>query len=202
MKTTAIIPAYNEEQRIGEVLEAVKNSRLVDEIIVVDDGSVDKTAEVAKRMGVKVIINDKNLGKGGALCRGLKDCQSDVILFLDADLCGFKPEDADRLLQPVLSGEWDMTIGIFQRTPGYRPGPEGCSLFIGTEGNMKANTAGYRRAGNQPLRRGGGADPLREKAQHTDKRNTAGGRFPRHEGGKAGYHKGICRKAKDVPGYR
>ncbi len=113
MKTTAIIPAYNEEQRIGEVLEAVKKSRLVDEIIVVDDGSEDKTAEVAKRMGVKVIINDKNLGKGGALCRGFKDCQSDIILFLDADLCGFKPEDADHLLQPVLSGEWDMTIGIF-----------------------------------------------------------------------------------------
>ncbi len=113
MKVTALIPAYNEEDRIGSVLEAVKNSCMVDEIIVVDDGSRDKTAEVAEKMGVKVIINDKNMGKGGALCKGLENCQSEVILFLDADLCGFKPQDADRLVQPVLSGEWDMTVGIF-----------------------------------------------------------------------------------------
>ena len=113
MKTTAIIPAFNEEERIGTVLEAVKKSKLVDEIIVVDDGSDDRTAEVAMKMGVSVIVNDKNLGKGGALCRGLKNSQSDVILFLDADLCGLKPEDVDHLLQPVISGDWDMTIGIF-----------------------------------------------------------------------------------------
>ena len=65
MKTTAIIPAYNEEKRIGDVLEAVKKSRLVDEIIVVDDGSEDKTAEVAKRMAP--LLKRQNL-EGGALC--------------------------------------------------------------------------------------------------------------------------------------
>jgi glycosyltransferase involved in cell wall biosynthesis len=113
MRVTAIIPAYNEEERIGTVLEAVKSSKLVDEIIVVDDGSEDNTAEAAKKLGVRVIVNDENLGKGGALCRGLEDCQADIILFLDADLCGLKTEDVDHLLLPVISGEWDMTIGVF-----------------------------------------------------------------------------------------
>jgi len=113
MRVTAIIPAYNEEERISTVLEAVKKSKRVDEIIVVDDGSEDKTAEVALNTGVKVIVNDKNLGKGGALCKGLRNCQSEVILFLDADLCGFETEDADHLLEPVISGDYDMTIGIF-----------------------------------------------------------------------------------------
>jgi glycosyltransferase involved in cell wall biosynthesis len=113
MRVTAVIPAYNEEERIGTVLEAVKGSKLVDEIIVVDDGSEDNTAEAAKKMGVRVIVNDENLGKGGALCRGLEGCQADIILFLDADLCGLKTEDVDHLLLPVISGEWDMTIGVF-----------------------------------------------------------------------------------------
>lgn len=113
MRVTAIIPAYNEEKRIEAVLNAVKDSSLVNEIIVVDDGSEDKTAEVASASGVNVIINDKNIGKGGALCKGLKNCQSEIILFLDADLCGFETEDAENLLKPVLSGEYDMTLGIF-----------------------------------------------------------------------------------------
>ncbi len=113
MEVTAIIPAYNEEERIPSVLEAVKKSSLVDEIIVVDDGSEDNTAKIAQELGVKVIINDKNLGKGGALCKGLRNCQSKVILFLDADLYGFEPRDVNNLLEPVLSGDYDMAIGIF-----------------------------------------------------------------------------------------
>lgn len=113
MEVTVIIPAYNEEERIGTVLNAIKKSDLVDEIIVVDDGSDDKTAEVALAAGVKVIINDKNLGKGGALCKGLRNCRSEIILFLDADLCGFKTEDVRNLLKPVLSEGYDMTVGLF-----------------------------------------------------------------------------------------
>lgn len=113
MEVTVIIPAYNEEERIRSVLEAVKESSLVDEIIVVDDGSEDKTSKVAREAGVKVIINDKNLGKGGALCKGLRDCQSKIILFLDADLYGFNSKDVNNLLEPVLSGDYDMAVGLF-----------------------------------------------------------------------------------------
>jgi glycosyltransferase involved in cell wall biosynthesis len=113
MRVTAVIPAYNEEERIGIVLEAVKKARLVDEIIVVDDGSTDSTADVAESKGVKVIKNDRNLGKGGALYRGFMDCQSEVFLFLDADLFGLQPDQVDQLVDPVLTGNWDMTVGIF-----------------------------------------------------------------------------------------
>jgi glycosyltransferase involved in cell wall biosynthesis len=113
MEVTAIIPAFNEEERIANVLEAVKASSLVNRIIVVDDGSEDRTAEVAEKMDVMVIKNDKNMGKGGALCKGLRNCTSEVILFLDADLCGLEPKDIDAMLIPVISGNYDMTIGIF-----------------------------------------------------------------------------------------
>lgn len=113
MKATAVIPAYNEEERIGKVLEAVKKSELVDGIIVVDDGSTDRTAEVAEKMGVTVIKNDENMGKGGALCRGFKNCDSEVILFLDADLVGLQPDQVDALVRPVKNGECEMTLGIF-----------------------------------------------------------------------------------------
>ncbi len=113
MEVTAIIPALNEEERIANVLDAVKKSGLVDRIIVVDDGSGDRTAEVAEEMDVEVIRNDKNIGKGGALCKGLKNCTSDVILFVDADLCGLEPKDIDALLRPVISDKYDMSVGIF-----------------------------------------------------------------------------------------
>jgi glycosyltransferase involved in cell wall biosynthesis len=113
MSVTVIIPAYNEEERIGIVLDAVKKARLVDDILVVDDGSTDGTAEVAEAMGVKVIRNDQNMGKGGAIYKGFKNCQSEVFLFLDADLFGLQPEQVDQLIEPVLYDDWDMTVGIF-----------------------------------------------------------------------------------------
>lgn len=113
MEVAAIIPALNEEERITKVLDAVKESTYVNRIIVVDDGSEDGTAEVAKKKGIEVIRNDKNMGKGGALCKGLSNCTSEIILFLDADLCGLAARDVDALLKPVLSGQYDMSIGIF-----------------------------------------------------------------------------------------
>lgn len=114
MEVTAVIPAYNEEKRIGCVLEAVKKSSKVDHIIVIDDGSDDLTAQVAQNIGVKVIKNSKNMGKGGALYKGFKDCSSEIILFLDADLIGLKSDQVDALVVPVINGECDMTIGIFE----------------------------------------------------------------------------------------
>lgn len=113
MRVTAIIPAYNEEERIGKVLEAVKEAELVDRIVVIDDGSRDNTAQVAINMGVEVIKNSENMGKGGALYKGVRNCFSEIILFIDADLVGLKPEHVDDLVRPVLSGDWDMTVGIF-----------------------------------------------------------------------------------------
>ena len=109
---SCIIPAYNEEERIKDVIEAVKNSKLVDEIIVVSDGSTDNTYEISKKCNIdKVIQLEKNIGKGGAIMEGLKYAKGDIILLVDADLRGLTKENLENLIKPVLDGKADMTIG-------------------------------------------------------------------------------------------
>lgn len=110
VKVSVVIPAYNEEPRILEVLNVVKKSNLIDEIIVVNDGSKDKTAEVAQSAGVKVINLEKNYGKGKAMKVGIDEAKGEIILFLDADLQNLTLKHIEDLLFPVINGEVDMTI--------------------------------------------------------------------------------------------
>ncbi len=114
MTTVAIIPAYNEEETIGEVLEVLKKVTLLDKILVVSDGSTDQTVQVAQQHGVQVIALGKNIGKGGAMQVGLENGAADVILFLDADLIGLKTYHVKDLLAPILKDEADVTLGIFK----------------------------------------------------------------------------------------
>ncbi|HEX2951737.1 MAG TPA: glycosyltransferase family 2 protein [Armatimonadota bacterium] len=111
---SVIISAYNEGPRIAEVLKAVKQTPLVHEVIVVDDGSIDNTADVAQQYGVRVHRLSKNQGKGTAMRMGALDAVGDIILFLDADLRGLTPEHIDSLIRPVLTKHADMSIGIFK----------------------------------------------------------------------------------------
>jgi polyisoprenyl-phosphate glycosyltransferase len=113
MAVTVIIPAYNEEKTISDVIEIVRQVELIDQIIVVSDGSTDKTAEIARQWDVKVLELNKNVGKGGALTIGFQQTQSSIILFLDADLIGLKSSHITDLLLPVLHNRADMAIGIF-----------------------------------------------------------------------------------------
>jgi len=110
---TVIIPAYNEGKTIGSVLKVVKKVKLVDKIIVVSDGSIDNTVDIAKEYQVETIELTNNIGKGGALSRGVSATNSDIILFLDADLIGLNERHVIDLLIPVIDNEVDMTIGIF-----------------------------------------------------------------------------------------
>lgn len=110
---TGIIPAYNEGKRIDKVLEVLKQSEMIDEIIVVNDGSSDETDEVAMKYTENVISLDKNLGKGGAIIEGIKRSTGDIILLLDADLIGLKNHHIVDLLTPILSNEADTTVGVF-----------------------------------------------------------------------------------------
>ncbi|AZT90808.1 glycosyltransferase family 2 protein [Caldicellulosiruptor changbaiensis] len=112
-KVVCLIPAYNEEKRIGSVIEVVKKCKLVDEIYVIDDGSEDKTAEVAKEKGAHVLKLYQNMGKSYAIFYGVENTQSDIVLMLDADLINLKVEDVQNLILPVLEDKADMTIGIF-----------------------------------------------------------------------------------------
>ncbi|MFQ6117536.1 MAG: glycosyltransferase family 2 protein, partial [Candidatus Bipolaricaulia bacterium] len=109
-----IVPAYNEAERIGAVLQALIAAERVDEIIVVDDGSTDGTAEVAKRFGVKVLSLPQNMGKAAALDHGVKLARNDVFLFLDADLVGLRPEHVDRMIEAYERRGLYMVIGVFK----------------------------------------------------------------------------------------
>jgi len=112
-----VIPAYNEEQRIGSTIRAIKSLDLVREIVVVDDGSTDNTAQVAMREGASLIKLARNHGKGYALCQGLKAISSPIVLILDADL-GDSAVEAAKLIQPIMEGRADVTIARFPSLPG------------------------------------------------------------------------------------
>ncbi|HLN62518.1 MAG TPA: glycosyltransferase family 2 protein [Symbiobacteriaceae bacterium] len=113
MRVAAVIPAYNEETTIGEVVNTLRRVDLIDDIVVVSDGSHDRTAEVARQAGARVIEHKENLGKAGAMKTGFMNTQGSYILFLDADLIGLSPAHVRSLLSPVLAGEADMTVGVF-----------------------------------------------------------------------------------------
>lgn len=113
MKVAAVIPAYNEERTIAGVVGALRRVDLVDEVLVVSDGSTDRTALVARASGARVLELERNLGKGAALAMGLTSTCAEVLLFLDGDLIGLTPEHVQRLLEPVLAGTSAMAVGVF-----------------------------------------------------------------------------------------
>jgi glycosyltransferase involved in cell wall biosynthesis len=114
-KVAAIVPAYNEEKTIGNVLKILKLAKEIDEIIVVSDGSTDKTAEISKSFGVRVLEGPERAGKGRAMRKGVKSTDANVIAFFDADLIGLSPEHVSQLVQPILKNEAEMVVGIRDR---------------------------------------------------------------------------------------
>jgi len=104
MKLSVIIPVYNEEKTIEEVIEKVRNVPVEKEIIVVDDGSTDRTVNILKKIesknykDVKIIFKKKNEGKGSAIREGLKKVKGDVVVIQDADL-EYEPMDWLKMLK-------------------------------------------------------------------------------------------------------
>src|SRR3972149_2402539 len=109
-----VVPAYNEDQHIGDVLAAAKSVPLITEIIVVNDGSTDDTAKVAGAAGVRVINIPANLGKGHAMQMGIQAVDADIVVFSDADIIGLQGHHFVRLIQPLLDEpKLRMTVGKF-----------------------------------------------------------------------------------------
>jgi len=115
VRVTAVIPAYNEERTVAQVVRAVIASPLVADVVVVNDGSRDATSLAAARAGARVIDLPENRGKGAAIQAGVAASQGETLLLLDADLVGLEADHIQRLLSPVLGGEAEMTIGVFEQ---------------------------------------------------------------------------------------
>lgn len=114
MKLSVIIPVYNEVESIETILKRVQETKLANEIIVVDDGSMDGTRDLLKKLdgkkGVRVVLHEKNQGKGAAVRTGMSAAKGDVLLIQDADL-EYDPRDYPELLKPIKEGLADVVYG-------------------------------------------------------------------------------------------
>jgi glycosyltransferase involved in cell wall biosynthesis len=113
MKLTVIVPAYNEEKTISTILDSLLSTKGVNQIIVVDDASSDKTATIVKAYSNKKILlisHGTNQGKGKAIRTGLSQASGDFVMIQDADL-EYDPREIPVLLQPILSGRAEVVYG-------------------------------------------------------------------------------------------
>jgi glycosyltransferase involved in cell wall biosynthesis len=116
VRTTAIVAAYNEEGTIADVLRALTASPLIDEVIVVSDGSEDATVEIARTFdGVRTVALRENHGKGFAMAVGVANASNDTLFFCDGDMYNVTEDHISALVKPVLNGECDMNIGVRNR---------------------------------------------------------------------------------------
>jgi HAD superfamily phosphoserine phosphatase-like hydrolase len=114
---SVIIPTLNEQATITEVLQLVKKSKKVTEILVIDDKSLDSTISKAKNEKVKVYTSTK-IGKGASMHDGMLLAQNEIIVYLDADILTYPPNIVDLLAGPVISGEADFVKSYFDRQAG------------------------------------------------------------------------------------
>lgn len=112
-KVVVVIPAYNEENTIGATIDSLLDIKLIDEIVVVDDGSIDRTSDIVRKRDVRLIRHDKNYGKGYAIKSALESIDYQFLVLVDADL-GFSSKEIVKLIQPVLSYRADVTIARFK----------------------------------------------------------------------------------------
>lgn len=120
-RVAAIVPALNEEANIGNVLKVLLESKDLDEVIlVVDDGSTDRTAEIGGNLGAKVLIlpKESGSGKGNAMKQAVKSTDAEVIVFIDADLIGLTLEHISLLVRPILENRAAMCAGVRGRYKG------------------------------------------------------------------------------------
>jgi glycosyltransferase involved in cell wall biosynthesis len=107
-ETTVVVPAFNEQEAIGDVVARVRGRGAWKEVLVVDDGSTDLTAERAQQAGARVVRHPYNKGNGAAVKTGIREARGEVVLLMDAD-GQHDPEDMLRLVAAV--GVHDMVIG-------------------------------------------------------------------------------------------
>ena len=114
MKLTVVMPVYNEKETIREIVHRVLAMDMVTELLIVDDGSTDGTREILpefdSRERVRVILKERNEGKGSAVVRGFKEATGDLIIIQDADL-EYDPRHYKILIEPIREGLADVVYG-------------------------------------------------------------------------------------------
>jgi glycosyltransferase involved in cell wall biosynthesis len=113
VKLSVVIPVYNEERTIEEIVRKVRNVPIEKEIIIVDDRSSDSTREKLRALGgegIRILLHDRNQGKGAALRTGFAAVTGDIVLVQDADL-EYDPEEYLSLIGPILDGRADVVFG-------------------------------------------------------------------------------------------
>lgn len=117
MTIDVVIPAHNEEAYLATTLDALTGVCNVSSVIVVDDGSTDRTADIAEKHHVKLVRLHRNQGKSAALMAGVRESKSDFILMLDADL-GASACEATKLIDAYPIGENACVVALFPVIPG------------------------------------------------------------------------------------
>ena len=118
MTITFIVPAFNEAQTIGEVLERVAQLPFDKQVIVVDDGSTDATAEIAAAHEGVTLLRQENRGKGAAIRAAIPHVEGEIVVIQDADM-EYDPADVPALVEPIERGSADVVFG--SRLLGGRP---------------------------------------------------------------------------------
>jgi polyisoprenyl-phosphate glycosyltransferase len=109
---TVLVPAYNEEKRIVNVLSLLKQCDFLDEIIVINDGSTDQTLSLIDKLEhIKIINLKRNHGKGFAIATGIKKAKNEIILFIDADLLNLKVFHVEKLVKSIIYGRYQASVG-------------------------------------------------------------------------------------------
>ncbi|MBK8430201.1 MAG: glycosyltransferase family 2 protein [Chloroflexi bacterium] len=135
MNLSVVIPVYNERETLAEIVQAVLATEMAYEIILVDDGSKDGTRDLYPQIEalaptiIRVILHEKNLGKGGALQTGFRAATGDIIIIQDADL-EYDPRDYPAMIRPIVEGKAAVVYGS-----RFRGGPSKTMFFMNMVGN-------------------------------------------------------------------
>lgn len=114
---TVIIPAYNEEATVSDVVEFAWQHELVSEVIVVDDNSIDDTVSKARQAGARIITSNQR-GKGSSMKDGLLEASNEIVVFLDADIAPYPRYTIRTLTEPIINKEADFVKATFSRNAG------------------------------------------------------------------------------------
>ncbi len=113
---SVVIPAFNEAETIAAVIASALQHPDVTEVLVVDDGSTDTTAQVAEAAGARVIRRAQNTGKASAMDAGVRAATANILLFLDADVTGHTQQTLSQIMHPVIEGRHEMYVGVRARS--------------------------------------------------------------------------------------